>query len=369
VAVLLLGAGAIAFKRWGTGGPELAVKKAAPATVQLAPDTSRVRQDTAPPAAAVAAPETATLAAPAAATVAEARPKIAEMPRSAGAPKKAAPVEPVGDALAAKESGTATTTVANFDTTTREADVTTVGRVDDVAQPAAAPVASLKSAPLASPNSTAAANLNSIAARNLTMSRALQMKKAFFENHITDVNNQPISFASVRLLPAGHELSADQNGFFRLGTTDTTARVLVTAVGYTPRQFGVGELKSLQTLQLIQDSTLMEKVVVGTAKRKSLRQRETLDSTGAQPLEGWGTYNDYLTNNLQLPDEALHNHIHGEVDLNFQVDETGKPTNVSVTKSLCNSCDAEAVRLLLQGPGWQKAKEGKKVKGKLKVHF
>ncbi|TDW96550.1 TonB family protein [Dinghuibacter silviterrae] len=408
VVVVMAGAGGLAYRYWWAGSPEkrvaaaqkapLAQKVAPPAT----PGASHAPEGPAPttperhaPAAEGQAPvvprvqapktEASGVKNPAAAATAAAPKAQAQKPRTAAAPAQSAALL----SAAAQESRAvppvaAPTTAARrpaapaapqaqkqeakaFDTLARGVDVTVTGNVAPAADTSYVTMPHAGNAttvPAGNATMALARNANALDIRI----RGVPDRKTYFQNHITDVFNQPISYASIRVLPSGREWSADQNGFFRLGTTDTATKVLVTAVGYAPRQFNEDELKNLPSLQLILDTAQLDKVVVvgmGTKKSKP----DLPDTTGAEPLEGWSNYNDYLTNNIQMPDEALQNHIHGYVHLTFQVDATGKPTNVSVTKSLCNPCDAEAVRLLLQGPNWKKAKEGKKVKGKLKVHF
>jgi outer membrane biosynthesis protein TonB len=129
-------------------------------------------------------------------------------------------------------------------------------------------------------------------------------------------------------------------------------------------------LKNVASVQLSPSNTNLDEVVVTTldVRKKAAEKFPSLDdSTTAQPEIGWGGYDDYLVNNLQLPDEAVLHHIHGEVDLSFQVDPGGKPVDINVVKSLCNPCDAEAVRLLERGPHWKQGTRSKK--GRLKVRF
>ena len=52
--------------------------------------------------------------------------------------------------------------------------------------------------------------------------------------------------------------------------------------------------------------------------------------------------------------------------LSFDVDDNGIPRNIRVEKSLCASCDEEAIRLLKEGPKWEKKKNKK---GKVKIRF
>ncbi|HZI54947.1 MAG TPA: TonB family protein, partial [Chitinophagaceae bacterium] len=50
----------------------------------------------------------------------------------------------------------------------------------------------------------------------------------------------------------------------------------------------------------------------------------------------------------------------GTVELSFEVDKNGVPYNIKVKKSLCETCDKEAIRLIKEGPKWKrKVKKGK----------
>lgn len=196
-----------------------------------------------------------------------------------------------------------------------------------------------------------------------------------FKNRVTDNNHQPIAGATLKIGPTNNYVMTDQNGFFSFNGADSQ-RVVVTAVGYTTKTYYAYELNNLAAVQLSQATSMLNDVVVvgyGASKSKKAARgyHAVTDTTAAQPLEGWSSYNEYISNNLQLPDPVVENHIHGEVDLAFEVDGAGKPVNISVVKSLCASCDAEAVRLLQQGPGWSKGKKakGRKARGKLKVKF
>ena len=82
----------------------------------------------------------------------------------------------------------------------------------------------------------------------------------------------------------------------------------------------------------------------------------------AEPADGWNNYDLYLVNNLKTPDvfKDKQSDVKGEVVLSFEVDKTGTPYNITVKKSLCESCDKEAIRLIKEGPKWKrKAKKGK----------
>ena len=112
---------------------------------------------------------------------------------------------------------------------------------------------------------------------------------------------------------------------------------------------------------------LDEVVVVGNGTRKKAipkYPRVTIDSL--EPSEGYDEFDDYIAENLKMPEEIKTNTVSGEIQLSFDVDEEGKPTNISVVKSLCGKCDEEAIRLLKEGPKWKRKKNKK---GKLTIRF
>jgi TonB family protein len=80
-----------------------------------------------------------------------------------------------------------------------------------------------------------------------------------------------------------------------------------------------------------------------------------------EPADGWNNYDMYLANNLKTPESFKSKQRSGTVELTFDVDNNGVPYNIAVKKSLCDSCDKEAIRLVKEGPRWKrKLKKGGK---------
>lgn len=78
----------------------------------------------------------------------------------------------------------------------------------------------------------------------------------------------------------------------------------------------------------------------------------------AEPEESWSEFGQYISENL--PENFLADTLKGTVKLSFDVNSSGKPVNIHVEKSLCEKCDAEALKLLEEGPKWKrKTKRGK----------
>jgi hypothetical protein len=109
---------------------------------------------------------------------------------------------------------------------------------------------------------------------------------------------------------------------------------------------------------------LEEVIVVG--KNVSPKSKRAVSRLPIEPAQGWEKYNSYITENLQEPEDIRDIGLSGEVELSFDITKEGEPTNIKVEKSLCTGCDAEAVRLVREGPKWKKKKEQK---GRIAIHF
>jgi TonB family protein len=133
---------------------------------------------------------------------------------------------------------------------------------------------------------------------------------------------------------------------------------------------GVKTSDTIQDLNIVlqplpQDS--LKEIVVGYGKQKKLTEKYPIVIIDTlEPAEGYVRFDDYIAANLKVPDELKAKTITGEVQLSFDVDKEGQPTNIAVVKSLCQKCDEEAVRLLKEGPKWKK---GKNKKGKITIKF
>ncbi len=71
---------------------------------------------------------------------------------------------------------------------------------------------------------------------------------------------------------------------------------------------------------------------------------------------------------LKYPSYAVENGIHGRVLVDFIIDETGKVTDVRVSRGVHTSLDEEALRVVSASPKWRPGRhQGKKVRVALTV--
>ncbi|SHL63155.1 TonB family protein [Hymenobacter psychrotolerans] len=75
----------------------------------------------------------------------------------------------------------------------------------------------------------------------------------------------------------------------------------------------------------------------------------------ATPAGGQQAFRNYLRDNLEYPEKALKDEKEGSVKLSFVVNTDGALQDIKVVKGLTEECDAEAIRLLKEGPAWHPA--------------
>ena len=72
---------------------------------------------------------------------------------------------------------------------------------------------------------------------------------------------------------------------------------------------------------------------------------------------------EFISKNLQYPQEALEKGIQGRVFLSIVVEPNGSISNVKVERGIGSGCDEEAVRVIMKMPKWNPGKQrGKAVR-------
>jgi len=224
-----------------------------------------------------------------------------------------------------------------------------------------------------------------------------------FNGQVLDKLNKPVPGASIVIPGRQQTYLTDSLGNFAFTLADTAVKVSVASVGYTQRyftlrnsnNFGAGNglvnnnasynksiaannAAAFSNRIVLQQSNpaLNEVVVVGYGARKKEVLNNRLDADNdtkpnpleAEPVTGWDEFNDYLDRSKKIPDGA--DDIHGNVVVRFNVDSDGTLKNFAIEKSLSDALDAEAIRLVKEGPSWHLLKKkNKKTKVTVMVRF
>lgn len=191
-----------------------------------------------------------------------------------------------------------------------------------------------------------------------------------FNGRVLDTNKKPLAFASVYINNQKNGVTTDQNGYFSLAAPDSVLTVNVTSIGYVTQNFQLNQNNSLNQLTLTpSNNNLNEVVVTGMGvKRKSrtdyFSRNPKVLIQDAEPVNGWIEYQKYLDTSNTLRDTTSDE----EVVVSFVVDKAGKLSNFKIEQSLSDKEDAEALRLIKEGPAWHLLR-GKRAKVIVMVRF
>ena len=186
-----------------------------------------------------------------------------------------------------------------------------------------------------------------------------------YHYRVVDAQNNPVPFANVMNIGDNVGTYTDIRGNFNLVSTDSVLNVQIKSLGYLSSNYKLVPSNQFKSLTLKEDYYARKQFLdssrqlVSNATRKDTAELE-------EPEVGWGYFNTYVANNIQIPDNIRKKSTLGNVELSFDVNKSGQPVNIKVTKSSqCKECDDEAVRLLKEGPKWKK--KGKRSKTTISI--
>lgn len=164
---------------------------------------------------------------------------------------------------------------------------------------------------------------------------------------VTDQKGEPLIGASVMYKGTNIGTVTDVNGEFSLLKKAENKRLTAQYIGYDPVEVPVDTSRTMLIAMNEDQKGLSEVVVVGHGVNKKANKDNT-----PQPVDGKRKYLKYLKKNLVRPTDETCAQVKGEVVLTFLVNRDGRPFHIKVKKSLCESSDKEAIRLVQEGPDW-----------------
>jgi hypothetical protein len=182
-----------------------------------------------------------------------------------------------------------------------------------------------------------------------------------FRGQVVDADNNVVPFANITNTVDNVGTYTDAKGNFTLTSPDSVLNVQVRSLGYENNVAQLNNQRPNNQVVMQEDRSLKE-VVVSQKKVNSTRSRtSTMVLEEPEPVDGWTNYDSYLANNLNVPDNYKSRQTQGgSVTLSFEVNSKGEPVNITITRSLCESCDKEAIRLVKEGPKWKrKSRKGR----------
>ena len=164
---------------------------------------------------------------------------------------------------------------------------------------------------------------------------------------VTDQKGEPLIGASVMYKGTNIGTVTDVNGEFSLLKKAENKQLTAQYIGYDPVEVPVDTSRTMLIAMNEDQKGLSEVVVVGHGVNKKANKDNT-----PQPVDGKRKYLKYLKKNLVRPTDETCAQVKGKVVLTFLVNRDGRPFHIKVKKSLCESSDTEAIRLVQEGPDW-----------------
>ncbi|TGD77898.1 TonB family protein [Hymenobacter wooponensis] len=165
---------------------------------------------------------------------------------------------------------------------------------------------------------------------------------------ITDqTTGQGLQGATVLVPGTRQGASTAADGSFSLTVPANTSQLSISSIGYAAKTQPLKPNDSTLALALAPDTKQLSEVVV--VRREAAPAPMAVS---AMPAGGYGSLKKYLKDSLDYPEKALEAHTEGTVRLRFVVGEDGKVSDIKVVKKLTDECDAEAIRLIQEGPAW-----------------
>ncbi len=171
---------------------------------------------------------------------------------------------------------------------------------------------------------------------------------------VDEANSEPIDNAVIAL--GGKEVISDPIGRFTIGAAALPAELKVGAVGYRTKIITWQEGDNFLQVPLQKaPATTEEKIVAGLSSRKADPALVVIpnDTSTTAPLGGWPAFNTYFKQNMQAKGTSK---IYKSVTLSFAIDAAGKPVDIEVGQSPGKEAEAEAIRLLQNGPRWRRGR-------------
>jgi len=203
------------------------------------------------------------------------------------------------------------------------------------------------------------ANNNALAGRANNFSNT-------FNGSVIDQANKPVANASIQIPNLNVATKTDKKGYFSFDAADTALSVSVASVGFETQNIHLNNKDAtLNQIVLTPAPANQRDVVVQSNGALAKKQPISIKILDAEPLIGWTEYNAYLDKNKKVSDDLKY--IHGTVIISFVV-HTKWLNNFKIEQSLDEDLDAEAIRLIRQGPAWKLLK-GKKANATVNVKF
>ncbi|QCR21455.1 carboxypeptidase-like regulatory domain-containing protein [Pontibacter sp. SGAir0037] len=207
-------------------------------------------------------------------------------------------------------------------------------------------------------------NMPRAAASNLKARKSSAFRQ--LTGKVMSSNGEALPGVAVTVKGAATGASTDANGNYSLLLPQDKETLLLqfSYIGFERQEVKVDSAIVAVNVNLTEDTRSLQEVVVVELDKR--REPKLGKATAPQPAAGMRAYQQYIQENLKYPSGSTA----GLVVVAFTVQEDGKLSNFRLTKGLTQASNAEAIRLLQEGPAWTPARQnGKPIAQEVKVRI
>lgn len=180
-----------------------------------------------------------------------------------------------------------------------------------------------------------------------------------------------LSGVTVKVEGTSNGVLTDAQGRFSLSVPDTMQdlNLMATMVGYDSRKLKVrNRQNNLKIILEPNANALSDMLITGSDKTNYTKNKKGYYQAPL-PAEGYDSYRQYLSKNTKYPASAAAAGVKGKVKVSFRVSPDGALDDIRITRRLQPDCDAEALRVIKEGPGWTPASDGTATRVQIEVEF
>jgi len=189
---------------------------------------------------------------------------------------------------------------------------------------------------------------NKVQIRGLSSLPNSQIKGSQVNGKVTDDNGFPLPGVTVQVKGTTLGVSTDKDGNFSIPIPESKNVLTFRYIGFGTKEQKIDTTANLLAINLQPDNKQLSEVVV-----TGMGKQPTAIIEKPTPTIGTRAYKLYLEND-QRP---LTSKVKGRVIVGFIVTERGQLENIRILRSLNDEADAEAIRLIQQGPAWEPARQ------------
>lgn len=200
-----------------------------------------------------------------------------------------------------------------------------------------------------------------------SMTAALAPATYEYKGRVLDPAGEPLPFASIKAEGTNMGTVTDAKGNFQLKMPDSTVTLSVQSIGYAVANVKLRSQSSTKNITLQEDNMgLSEVVVTGLSSRKK-NKINSIQSSTAEPIGGWNSFNEYLNAELDSLRASSSYNPQPNVNLEFSIDKEGKPTNIVITNPISKPLLEKTSEIIRNGPRWRTTDKKAKVKMKISL--